>query len=119
MVILKNAAKTILEFLSNRHVQLCDGMASIPLIQNQVVNIHHWLTLTEFTDLITIAEMTRTHFHQFGHLCGNRIAGIPGAIIATIGYVLPSCVIVSLLAWVYFKYSELTVIQGCWFDPLS
>ena len=33
------------------------GMAAIPLIQNQVVNIHQWLTLTEFTDLITIAEM--------------------------------------------------------------
>ncbi|NLZ52005.1 MAG: chromate transporter, partial [Thermoanaerobacteraceae bacterium] len=43
---------------------------------------------------------------------GSRIAGIPGAIIATVGCVLPSCVIVSLLAWVYFKYKELTVIQG-------
>ncbi len=34
------------------------GMAAMPLIQNQVVDIHGWLTLTEFTDLITIAEMT-------------------------------------------------------------
>jgi len=88
-------------------------MASIPLIQNQVVNIHHWLTLTEFTDLITIAEMTPGPISiNSATFVGIRIAGIPGAIIATIGCVLPSCVIVSLLAWVYFKYSELTVIQG-------
>ena len=34
------------------------GMAAIPLIQDQIVDIHRWLSLTEFTDLITIAEMT-------------------------------------------------------------
>ncbi len=43
---------------------------------------------------------------------GIRIAGIPGALIATIGCVLPSCVIVSILAWIYFKYKDLMVIQG-------
>ena len=34
------------------------GYAAIPLIQNQIVNIHGLMTLEEFTDLITIAEMT-------------------------------------------------------------
>ena len=34
------------------------GMAAVPLIQQQVVNGHGWLTMSEFTDLITIAEMT-------------------------------------------------------------
>lgn len=88
-------------------------MAAIPLLQNQVVNLNHWLTLTEFTDLITIAEMTPGPVSiNSATFVGSRIAGIPGAIIATVGCVLPSCVIVSLLAWVYFKYKELTVIQG-------
>lgn len=88
-------------------------MAAIPLIQNQVVNLHNWLTLTEFTDLITIAEMTPGPIAvNAATFVGIRIAGIPGAIIATVGCVLPSCIIVSLLAWVYFKYKELTVIQG-------
>ena len=31
------------------------GMAAIPLIQEQVVDQHHWLTLTEFADLVTIS----------------------------------------------------------------
>jgi chromate transporter len=89
------------------------GMASIPLIQNQVVNVHHWLTLTEYTDLITIAEMTPGPIAiNSATFVGIRIGGIPGALIATLGFILPSCVIVSLLAWIYFKYKELTVIQG-------
>ena len=34
------------------------GYAAMPLIQNQVVDIHPWLTMTQFADIITIAEMT-------------------------------------------------------------
>lgn len=89
------------------------GMAAMPLIQNQVVDLHHWLTLAEFTDLITIAEMTPGPIAiNSATFVGIRIAGLPGAIIATIGCIFPSCVIVSILAWVYFKYKELIVIQG-------
>ena len=89
------------------------GMAAMPLIQNQVVNLHHWLTLSEFTDLITIAEMTPGPIAiNSATFVGIRIAGIPGAIVATIGCIFPSCVIVSLLAWIYFKFKELTVVQG-------
>jgi chromate transporter len=75
--------------------------------------LHHWLTLTEFTDLITIAEMTPGPIAiNSATFVGIRIAGIPGAIVATIGCIFPSCVIVSLLAWIYFKFKELTVVQG-------
>ncbi|NLZ81316.1 MAG: chromate transporter [Clostridiales bacterium] len=89
------------------------GMAAMPLIQNQVVDLNHWLTLTEFTDLITIAEMTPGPIAiNSATFVGIRIAGFPGAIIATLGCILPSCIIVSLLAWVYFKYKELIVIKG-------
>lgn len=34
------------------------GYAAMPLIQNQVVDIHPWLTMTQFGDIMTIAEMT-------------------------------------------------------------
>ena len=78
-------------------------MAAIPLIQNQVVDLHNWLTLAEFTDLITIAEMTPGPIAiNSATFVGIKIAGVPGAVVATLGCVLPSCLIVSLLAWVYF-----------------
>lgn len=89
------------------------GMAAMPLIQNQVVDIHGWLTLTEFTDLITIAEMTPGPIAiNSSTFVGIKIAGIQGAIISTLGCVLPSCIIVSILAFIYFKYKELDVIKG-------
>jgi len=89
------------------------GMAALPLIQNQVVNLNHWLSLTEFTDLITIAEMTPGPIAiNSATFVGIRIAGIMGAVFATIGFIFPSCIIVSLLALIYFKFKDLTIVQG-------
>ena len=88
------------------------GMAAIPLIQEQVVDGHGWLSMTEFTDLITIAEMTPGPITiNSSTFVGIRTAGLPGAIIATAGCILPSCLIVLMLAWLYFKYGNLAYIQ--------
>ena len=77
------------------------GYAAMPLIQKQVVDLHGWLSLTEFTDLITISQMTPGPIAiNSATFVGIRIAGIPGALIATLGAILPGCAIVALLAWV-------------------
>ena len=89
------------------------GMAAMPLIQAQVVDLHGWLTLTEFTDLITIAEMTPGPIAiNSATFVGTRIAGLPGALISTFGCIFPSCIIVSFLAFIYFRFKNLKVIQG-------
>ena len=43
---------------------------------------------------------------------GTRIAGMPGALAATAGCVLPSCILVTLLAKIYLKYRNLSLLQG-------
>lgn len=43
---------------------------------------------------------------------GMKIAGVPGAIAATVGCVFPSCVIVTLLARLYLKYRDMSLLQG-------
>lgn len=89
------------------------GYAAMPLIQNQMVDIHQWITMTEFTDLITIAEMTPGPIAvNSATFVGTHIAGLTGAIVATIGCVLPSGVIVSVLANIYFRYQNINAIQG-------
>lgn len=89
------------------------GMASLPLIQEQVVTSHAWLTLSEFSDLVTIAEMTPGPLAvNAATFVGIRIAGIPGALIATFGCILPACILVTLLAWVYKRYKKMTLVQG-------
>lgn len=89
------------------------GYAAMPLIQNQVVDLNGWLTIGEFTDLITIAEMTPGPIAvNSATFVGMQIAGFAGAVVATIGCIFPSCIIVSILAFLYFKYKNLSVIQG-------
>lgn len=89
------------------------GYAAMPLIQNQVVELHPWLTLQEFTDLITIAEMTPGPIAvNSATFVGIRIAGIPGAIVATLGCITPALFLVSLLAYVYNKYKDISLLQN-------
>ena len=89
------------------------GMAAIPLIKHQVVDVNNWLSITEFTDLITIAEMTPGPIAiNSATFVGIRVAGIGGALVATLGCILPSCIIVSILAWIYFRYKDLNLMKG-------
>lgn len=89
------------------------GYAAMPLIQDQVVISHSWLTMSEFTDLITIAEMTPGPIAvNSATFVGMRIAGIPGALIATLGVIIPSLIIVSLLYFVYRKYREIPMLKS-------
>jgi len=89
------------------------GYAAMPLIQHQVVELHPWLTMTQFADMMTIAEMTPGPIAiNAATFVGIQAAGLPGAIIATIGCVIPSCVIVMTLAWIYYRFRGLKLIQG-------
>ena len=89
------------------------GYAAMPLIQEQIVNIHGWLDMDQFTDLITISQMTPGPIAiNSATFVGIRIGGIPGALVATLGCILPSCIIVTLLAKLYLKYQKLDVLQS-------
>ena len=89
------------------------GYAAMPLIQNQVVDLHPWLTIQQFADVMTIAEMTPGPIAlNAATFVGIQVAGIPGALVATLGCVLPPFCIVLGLAWVYFRFRELTLVKG-------
>ena len=92
------------------------GYAAMPLIQNQVVDIHSWLSMTQFADIVAIAEMTPGPIAiNSATFVGTMVAGLPGAIIATIGCVCPSCVIVMTLAYIYHRFQGSSAIQGVLF----
>ena len=89
------------------------GYAALPLIQGQIVGRHGWLSMAEFTDLITISQMTPGPIAiNSATFVGIKIAGLAGAAAATAGCILPSCVIVTLIARLYLKYRNLAVLQG-------
>ncbi|MCD8222141.1 MAG: chromate transporter [Clostridiales bacterium] len=89
------------------------GYASMELIRSRVVAQQHWLTNTEYTDIISIAEMTPGPLGiNIASFVGTRTAGIPGTIIATLSYVLPALVIVSIMATIYYRCRSLNGVQG-------
>lgn len=89
------------------------GYASMALIQRQVVDLHGWLTMGQFADIMAIAEMTPGPIAvNAATFVGIRVAGLPGALVATLGCVVPTCAVALLLALVYERYHDLSVMQG-------
>ena len=89
------------------------GYAAIPLVQSLIVERQGWITMTEFTNLITIAEMTPGPIAvNSATFVGIKVAGLPGAIAATAGCILPSCILVTVIAKLYLKYRNMELLQG-------
>lgn len=88
------------------------GYAAIPLIQEQVVNIYRLMTLEEFSDLVTVAEMTPGPIAiNAATFVGMKISGIPGVLLCTLGCIIPSCIICFILAYFYYKYRTVSGVQ--------
>lgn len=105
--------KLFLSFLKIGAFSFGGGYAALPLICHQVVEINKWLSMSEFTDLITISQMTPGPIAiNAATFVGLKIDGLLGAIIATLGCILPSCIIVSLIAYMYLKYRQLSIFQS-------
>lgn len=89
------------------------GYAALPLISQQIVDIHGWLNLKEFADIVTISQLTPGPIGiNAATFVGAKVGDIWGAIAATIGCVTPSIIIVLILAHIYVKYRGLTLLKG-------
>ncbi len=101
------------EFAKISVVCVGGGYASMPLIQASVVDGYRWLTLPEFIDIFTISQMTPGPIGvNAATFAGMKIAGLPGAICATMGFVTPSLFLCMALAKIMFKYGNLGSIHG-------
>ena len=102
-----------LSFLQIGMFSFGGGYAALPLIQEQVVTQHGWLSRSEFTDLITISQMTPGPIAvNSATFVGIRLAGFLGALAATFGCILPSCILVTALSYLYLKYRKMSMLQG-------
>ena len=89
------------------------GYAALPLIQQEVVGANSWLSLSEFNDLITISQMTPGPIAvNSATFVGVRVGGLLGGLVATLGCVTPSAIIVGILAYFYKKYKDLDSISN-------
>ena len=81
------------------------GPTILPEMQRQVVEVHGWMSEAEFAALFALAQAAPGPNMLVATLVGLRVAGIPGALVATLGLVTPSTVllILTLSAWNRFR----------------
>lgn len=86
--------------------------AVIPLIEEQMVTNTKWMSFKEFSDLIAIDELTPGPIIiNSSTFIGMKLAGLPGAIVATLACVIPGCIIALILIRLYRKYKEIPIIS--------
>ena len=79
------------------------GYAMLPFIEEEVVNKHHWLDGKEFVNMIALAQAAPGLIAVNSAIfIGHRIAGWKGTVACVLGAVLPSFVIILLIA-MFFK----------------
>lgn len=89
------------------------GYAMIPLIQEEVVIRHGWLTLQQFSDIIAVAGMSPGPIStNSAIMIGYQQLGIWGATVSAIGMTLPSLLIILIVATIFYKINENTIVNS-------
>lgn len=89
------------------------GYAMIPLIQHEVCDNKHWLNEDDILEVVAIAESTPGPVViNAATFVGSRTAGTLGAVCATLGVVLPSFVIILIIAKFYEKFRKSRAIDN-------
>jgi len=88
------------------------GYAMIPFIQKETVEKHGWISDDDILEIIAIAESTPGPIAiNSATFVGYRTCGVLGSAAATLGVVLPSFVIISVIAFVLNQFSEIKAVQ--------
>ena len=83
------------------------GYAVIPNIQEQVVTARGWISQKIFTDIITISQLTPGPLAvNTSTFVGVRIAGLPGAVLATLGCVISGICLSVTLYCLFGRYKK-------------
>lgn len=89
------------------------GYAMLPLIEKEVIS-NNWMTLDELVNFVAVGESTPGPFAvNISTYVGSVVGGVFGAISATLGVVLPSFIIILILAKCYEKFKESKIVKGC------
>ena len=88
------------------------GYAMLPLIQKEVIDKYHWATEDEIMDYYAIGQCTPGIIAvNTATFVGYKVKGIAGGIVATLGVVSPSLVIITLISTLISNFSSLAIVQ--------
>ncbi len=88
------------------------GWAILPIIEREVVHNSHWLSPLEFNDLVAIAGSTPGPVAvNAATYIGFKMAGVLGAVFATLGVITPPFVIIMLISIALKKYINARIVR--------
>jgi chromate transporter len=83
------------------------GYAMLPFIQKEVIEKHNWLTIQEFSDILAVSQMTPGPVAvNSATFVGYKLFGFWGSVAATLGVVLPSFLMILIIAAFFVKVYE-------------
>ncbi len=89
------------------------GYAMLPVIQREVVENKHWVTDEEVIEYYAIGQCTPGIIAvNTSTFVGNKVAGIAGGIIATLGFIFPAFLIICLIAGLIENFSDLLIVRN-------
>ena len=89
-----------------------NGTTIIPLIQTDVVNGHHWLTMSQFADGIALGQITPGPFLITSTFIGYKMGGVFSAALATFAMFSPSFVMTLIFTELFVHIRNLKAIRG-------
>lgn len=88
------------------------GYAMLPLIMQEVES-HSWLANEELINFIAVAESTPGPFAiNIATYVGSEMGGVLGSICATVGVVMPSFIVILIVAKIYEKFKQSKIVKG-------
>ncbi|MCK8825767.1 chromate transporter [Fuchsiella alkaliacetigena] len=88
------------------------GYAMLALAEVEVVNNHHWLTAEQFADAVALAEVTPGPIMvNMATFVGTKVSGVPGALMATLGLIIPPIIALIIIAKLYIDFKDSSVLD--------
>ena len=88
-----------------------NGMTIMPLLQQEAVMSHHWLSMQEFADGIAFGQITPGPFLITATFIGYKVAGLAGSLLATVGMFYPSFFYTIVMSEIYSKIKDYLFIR--------
>lgn len=103
---------TALSFFKIGSIAFGNGLTILPLIQADVVDRFHWLTLNQFVDGIALSQITPGPFLVIATFIGFKLSGVWGALLTTFAIFSPSFVLTLVFTEVFTHVKNLSFVKG-------
>ncbi len=110
-----------LQFLSLSLIAVGGVTGVLPEVYRRAVDVRGWLTSAQFRDLFAISQAAPGPNMLLMSLIGQRVAGVPGALVATLGMCGPSCTLAYFVsgAWERFRGARWRAIVQAGLAPVA